>query len=55
MSIDENIHMIDTAGVASRGYVAGGKLKDLILGESITLKSSLLEINPYQILWLSKS
>ena len=54
-NFDENIQVLDTAGVTSKGYAAGGKLKDLVLGESITLKSSLLEINPYQILWLSKS
>lgn len=54
-NFDEKLHLIDTAGVASKGYVAGGKIKDLVSGKSITLKSSLLEINPYQILWLSKS
>ena len=54
-NFDEKIQMIDTVVVVSRGYASGGKLKDLILGESITLKSALLEINPFQILWLSKS
>ena len=54
-NFDERIHVIDAAVVASKGYATKGKLKDLVLGESITLKSGLLEINPFQILWLSKS
>ncbi|MGB5481559.1 MAG: alpha-amylase family protein [Eudoraea sp.] len=54
-NFDESIHVIDAAVVASKGYATKGKLKDLVLGESITLKSGLLEINPFQILWLSKS
>ena len=54
-NFDESIHVIDAALVASKGYATKGKLKDLVLGESITLKSGLLEINPFQILWLSKS
>jgi amylosucrase len=54
-NFDESIHVIDAAVVASKGYASKGKLKDLVLGESITLKSGLLEINPFQILWLSKS
>ncbi|MGB5429342.1 hypothetical protein, partial [Eudoraea sp.] len=54
-NFDDNINMIDTVDLVSRGYVSGGKLKDLVLGQSITLKSGLLEINPFQILWLSKS
>ena len=54
-NFDESIHVIDAAVVASKGYASKGKLKDLVLGENITLKSGLLEINPFQILWLSKS
>ena len=54
-NFDESIHVIDAALVTSKGYATKGKLKDLVLGESITLKSGLLEINPFQILWLSKS
>ena len=54
-NFDEKIQMIDTVDVVSTSYASGGKLKDLVLGESITLKSALLEINPFQILWLSKS
>jgi len=54
-NFDENIHVLDVGRLTSKGYVSGGKVKDLVLGKSITLKSGLLEINPYQIFWLSKS
>jgi len=54
-NFDENIQVIDGARITSMGYAAGGKLKDLVKGERITLKSGLLEIKPYQIFWLSKS
>jgi len=54
-NFDESIHVIEAATIASKGYTRGGKLKDLVLGESITLKSNFLEISPFQILWLSKS
>ncbi len=54
-NFDESIHVIEGANIVSKGYETGGKLQDLVSGESITLKSAFLEINPFQILWLSKS
>ena len=54
-NFDETIHMIEVGTLDSMGYVSEGKLKDLVLGKNIILKSGLLEINPYQIFWLRKS
>ena len=54
-NFDEKIHMIEVGTLDSMGYVSEGKLKDLVSGKNIILKSGLLEINPYQILWLRKS
>lgn len=54
-NFDEAIHMIEVGILSSMGYMSGGKLKDLVSGKNIILKSGLLEIKPYQIFWLSKS
>ena len=54
-NFDETIHIIEVATLAAMGYVSEGKLKDLVSGKNIILKSGLLEINAYQIFWLHKS
>ena len=53
-NFDETIHMIEVGTLTSMGYSSGGKLKDLVSGKKIVLKSGLLEIKPYQIFWLVK-
>ena len=54
-NFDETFHMIEVGILTSMGYVSEGKLKDLVSGKNIVLRSGLLGINPYQIFWLSKS
>ncbi|AWX44319.1 Amylosucrase [Flagellimonas maritima] len=54
-NFDENPQVIEAGWILKLGYFTMGNPKDLISEQKISLKSGLLELKPYQILWLKKS
>lgn len=53
-NFDENEQVVDSSWVARLGYLHGNTFRDLISDTTVILKSGLLPIRPYQILWLAK-
>lgn len=51
-NFDENDQVIDGSWIEALGYVKKATLKDLVSSETIKMKSGLLILKPYQILWL---
>jgi len=54
-NFDENPQVIDSAWIKKLGYFSKGEPLDLVSGEKVGLNSALLELMPYQMLWLMKS
>ncbi|MEC8831310.1 MAG: alpha-glucosidase C-terminal domain-containing protein, partial [Bacteroidota bacterium] len=54
-NFDENAQVIDSSWIKKLGYFSKGEPMDLVSGEKVELNSALLEIMPYQMLWLMKS
>lgn len=54
-NFDENPQVIDSSWVKKLGYFSKGEPMDLVSGEKVELNSALIEIMPYQMLWLMKS
>lgn len=54
-NFDENPQVIDSSWVKKLGYFSKGEPLDLVSGEKVGMNSALLEIMPYQMLWLMKS
>ncbi|MBS9463321.1 alpha-glucosidase C-terminal domain-containing protein [Flagellimonas sp. 389] len=54
-NFDENPQVVEASWILKLGYFAKGEPKDLVSDEKVFLKSGLLELMPYQILWLKKS
>nr|WP_297784145.1 amylosucrase [uncultured Allomuricauda sp.] len=54
-NFDENAQVIDSSWIKKLGYFSKGEPLDLVSGEKVELNSALLEIMPYQMLWLMKS
>ncbi|MCR9227286.1 MAG: alpha-amylase family glycosyl hydrolase [Flavobacteriaceae bacterium] len=54
-NFDENIQVIDSSWVKKLGYFSKGEPLDLVSGEKVGMNSALLELMPYQMLWLMKS
>ncbi|TXN37892.1 alpha amylase [Flagellimonas hymeniacidonis] len=54
-NFDEKHQVIEPSWIKKLGYFAKGEPKDLVSDEKVNLKSGLLEIKPYQLLWLKKS
>ncbi|PWL40047.1 alpha amylase [Flagellimonas aquimarina] len=54
-NFDENPQVIEASWILKLGYFTKGEPKDLVSNKKISIKSGLLEIMPYQILWLKKS
>ena len=54
-NFDENPQVIDSSWIKKLGYFSNGEPLDLVSGEKIALNSALLEVMPYQMLWLMKS
>ncbi|MCL6267383.1 amylosucrase [Flagellimonas myxillae] len=54
-NFDERPQVIDLAWVMKLGYFTKGEPMDLVSGEKIVVKSGLLELKPYQVLWLKKA
>jgi amylosucrase len=54
-NFDENAQVIDSSWIKKLGYFSKGEPIDLVSGEKVRLKSALLEVMPYQMIWLMKS
>ncbi len=50
----ETTQAIDTSFLANLGYAQKGSLNELIRGKKIELSSGLLELKPYELLWLKQ-
>lgn len=53
-NFDENAQVIDSSWIKKLGYFSKGEPIDLVSGEKVRLKSALLEVMPYQMIWLMK-
>jgi len=53
-NFDEHPQIIDAFVLLSLGYVKDGVIHDLLSKEKRALSSGLVEIHPYQLLWLTK-
>ncbi|WP_108245761.1 amylosucrase [Muricauda brasiliensis] len=53
-NFDENPQVIDSSWIKKLGYFSKGEPLDLVSEEKVSLNSALLEIMPYQMLWLMK-
>jgi len=54
-NFDENPQVVDSSWIKKLGYFSNGEPLDIVSGEKIGLNSALLEVMPYQMLWLMKS
>ncbi|WP_349352174.1 MULTISPECIES: amylosucrase [unclassified Flagellimonas] len=54
-NFDENPQVIDSSWIKKLGYFSQGDPVDLVSGEKVHLNSALLEVMPYQMIWLMKS
>ncbi|MEL7270068.1 MAG: alpha-amylase family protein [Bacteroidota bacterium] len=54
-NFDEVPQAVEAGWMTKLGYLNEGKAKDLISGKSYTMSSGLLELEPYQLMWLAKS
>ena len=54
-NFDENPQVIDSSWIKKLGYFSQGDPVDLVSGEKVRLNSALLEVMPYQMIWLMKS
>lgn len=53
-NFDENAQVIETGWIKRLGYFAKGDPVDLVSGNKLVMKSGLLEIAPYQLIWLKR-
>jgi len=53
-NFDENPQIIDALVLLSLGYIKEGVFHDLLTNKKRTLSSGLIEIQPYELLWLIK-
>lgn len=53
-NFDESAQVIETGWIKRLGYFAKGDPIDLVSGSKIVMKSGLLEIAPYQLIWLKR-
>ena len=53
-NFDEHPQIIDASVLLSLGYLKDGVFHDLLTNNKRTLSSSLVELQPYQLLWLAK-
>jgi amylosucrase len=53
-NFDESPQVMETSWVKKLGYFAQGDPKDLVSDSKIKVNSGLLEVMPYQIIWLKK-
>ncbi len=53
-NFDEHPRILNAALLNDLGYLRHGSLSDLLSGEERKLSSGLVEISPYELLWLTK-
>ncbi|MEO1484459.1 MAG: amylosucrase [Bacteroidota bacterium] len=54
-NFDEVPQAVEAGWMTKLGYLKQGKAKDLVSGKSFAMSSGLLELEPYQLMWLVKS
>lgn len=54
-NFDEKPQVVEASWILKLGYFTKGEPKDLVSNKKISIKSGLLEVLPYQILWLKKA
>nr|WP_299338080.1 alpha-amylase family glycosyl hydrolase [Allomuricauda sp.] len=54
-NFDESPQVVEATWIMKLGYFSKGEPKNLISGDKISIQSGLLELQPYQILWLTKA
>lgn len=54
-NFDEKTQVIDTGWVMKLGYFTQGNPVDLVSGKKIMVNSGLIELMPYQIIWLENA
>ncbi|UII81781.1 amylosucrase [Flagellimonas sp. CMM7] len=54
-NFDEKPQVVEASWILKLGYFTKGEPKDLVSDKKIAIKSGLLEVFPYQILWLKKT
>lgn len=54
-NFDEVPQAIEAGWMTKLGYLNEGKAEDLISGKAYTMASGLLELEPYQLMWLLKT
>ena len=54
-NFDETPQVMDSGWLMKLGYFTQGNPKDLVSGKKIGVKSGLLELGPYQMIWLKKT
>ncbi len=54
-NFDQNPQVIETSWIKKLGYFAQGDPVDLVTENKVSINSGLLEIAPYQLIWLKKS
>lgn len=53
-NFDENPQVIESSWIKKLGYFAQGDPVDLVTDNKVSINSGLLEIAPYQLIWLKK-
>ena len=53
-NFDENPQVIDSSWIKKLGYFSKGEPLDLVSDEKVGLNSGLLELMPYQMMWLQR-
>ncbi|NAY91835.1 alpha amylase [Muricauda sp. JGD-17] len=54
-NFDEKPQVVETSWIKKRGYFTKGEPQDLVSDKKVKTNSGLLELLPYQMLWLKKS
>ena len=53
-NFDETAQVVDAGWLSRLGYSGGNSFRDLISGKDLVLSSGLLQLNPFQMLWLAR-
>ncbi|PRX56735.1 alpha-amylase family protein [Flagellimonas meridianipacifica] len=53
-NFDENPQVVNASWIMKLGYFTKGEPKDLVSNKKVSLKSGLLQLNAYQVIWLKK-
>jgi amylosucrase len=53
-NFDEHPQVLNASWLEHLGYANDGKFHDLIVGKSRQVRSGLLEVAPFQLLWLNR-